>query len=87
MMLLFCIKDFVLLVKIASYGILSIISYCIFIIYVFATNMSSSDGYREYAKEHPITLFSWDIGSLAGVAALAFTVHVNSASVIRCNRV
>ena len=32
-----------------------------------------------------LNVFSWKVGNLAGTAALAFTVHVNSAPVLKCN--
>lgn len=32
-------------------------------------------------------MFSWDIGALAGTAALAFALHVNSAATLKSNKV
>jgi len=33
-----------------------------------------------------IALFSWDIGKLAGTAAMAFAVQINSAAATKCNK-
>ena len=31
-------------------------------------------------------LLSWNIGNLAGTASLAYTIHLNTAAVIKCNK-
>ena len=75
-------KDFVLLVKLAGFGILSIVGFSCFILYLFFTAVSKPN-FIESHKGMP--LFTWDLGKLAGTAALAFTNHVNSGPVIKCN--
>jgi len=71
------------LVKIASYGFLSIVGYMLFIFYLFFSNIFTKR-FKENSSD--ITWFSTDIGTLAGTAALAFTMHVNSAPVLKTGK-
>jgi hypothetical protein len=68
------------LVKIAGYGVFSIIGYYIFIQYAFFSNI----GNFKFADD--LALFTWDFGDLAGTASLAYTIHLNTTAVIKCNK-
>lgn len=68
------IEEITFLVKIASYGVSTIISFCIFIVSIFFYSMfyKGFDHFTSGIKD--ITLFSADVGELAGTAAMAFAV-------------
>lgn len=67
------------MVKIAGYGVFSIIGYYIFIQYAFFSNIP------KFNLSSSMSLFTWNFGSLAGTASLAYTIHLNTTAVIKCN--
>lgn len=77
------LKDLSLLIVIAGYGVWTIISFVVFILVLFFYSISL----EEFG--HNLTLFEWNLnlGKLAGTGAMAFAVHINSASAVKCNRV
>ena len=77
---LLLVKNQVLLVKIAGYGVFSIVGYYIFIQYAFFSNISN------FGYASSLELFTWDFGDLAGTASLAYTIHLNTTAVIKCNK-
>ena len=70
-----------LLVKFAELGVYSIYSFAIFIFYTFFSNLNDIK-----EKTEGMTYFSFDIGALAGTAALAFTIHTSYSPCIKCNK-
>jgi hypothetical protein len=59
-------------------GVWSVITYFIFVAYVFFDNI-------KHIHLSEIKLFSWNIGNLAGTAALAFTIHTVVAPIMKRN--
>jgi len=74
-------------VKIAGYGVWTIISFCVFIVCVFFYSLFYKGAAHFGSAVSDMTLFSWDMGGLAGTAAMAFAVHINSASALKCNKI
>jgi hypothetical protein len=74
------IKNLGLLVKMTAIGVWSVFVYFIFVGYAFIDNLVQG-------RVHPgeIKLISWDIGNLAGTAALAFTIHTVVAPIMKTN--
>jgi len=56
-----------LLVKLAGYGAVTIVAFCVFILYIFFKNIFS-DNFKDGHEE----LFNANIGPLAGTSAMAF---------------
>ena len=73
----------IVFIKISSYGSLTVIFFTIFIFYTFFDNISTPEFKAAIKKQN---MFSWDIGTLAGTAALAYAVHVNSATTLKSNK-
>lgn len=61
-------------------GVVSVFVYFIFIGYAFVDNISQGN-----VDVSTMKLVSWDIGNLAGTAALAFTIHTVVAPIMRTN--
>lgn len=76
------IKNLGLLVRMTAIGVWSVFVYFIFVGYAFVDNILQN-------QVHPneIKLFTWDIGNLAGTAALAFTIHTVVAPIMRTNEI
>jgi hypothetical protein len=74
------IKNLRLLVKMTAIGVVSVFVYFIFIGYAFVDNISQGN-----VDVSTMKLVSWDIGNLAGTAALAFTIHTVVAPIMRTN--
>lgn len=81
------IKELSFLVKIAGYGVWTIISFCVFIVYVFFNSMfiHGVDNWSHNVSN--IEIFTMNMGGLAGTGAMAFAVHINSASAAKCNKI
>ncbi|KRX10480.1 hypothetical protein PPERSA_08782 [Pseudocohnilembus persalinus] len=78
------LKNLSFLIVIAGYGVWTIISFVVFILIVFFDQLFSNKNFAHDVSD--ITLFSWDIGKLAGTGAMAFAVHINTASGVKCNK-
>lgn len=55
------LKDITKIIKFAHYGVVAIISYCIFIIYIFINNLSKLDEFKSDIK-----WFTWNFITPAG---------------------
>lgn len=78
------LKNLSFLIVIAGYGVWTIISFVAFIVVFFFYELIGNHDFFHNVSD--ITLFSWDIGKLAGTAAMAFAVHINTASGVKCNK-
>jgi amino acid permease len=76
------IKNLGLLVRMTAIGVWSVFIYFIFVGYAFVDNINQGQVHPSQLK-----LFSWDIGNLAGTAALAFTIHTVVAPIMRTNKI
>ena len=74
------IKNLSFVIKLASYGVISIVIYFGFILYEFWDSVSLGIDIDQ------VTWVSTDIGKLAGTSALAFTIHTVVATVIKSNK-
>lgn len=74
------IKNLSLLVKLTAIGVISVFVYFIFVGYAFVDNLIQGA-----VDVSTMKMFSWDIGNLAGTAALAFTIHTVVAPIMRTN--
>lgn len=63
-------------------GVWSVFIYFIFVGYAFTDNLVQGNIHPSELK-----LFSWDIGNLAGTAALAFTIHTVVAPIMKTNQI
>ena len=66
---LFFIKNIKTLVNLAHGGFLSLVSYAIFVIYIFIENIVNENVKRNWDS---IEFFTTDVASVAGLFALAF---------------
>ena len=73
------IKNLTILIRLTSFGILSVIVYVGFIFFEFFS-------IYETIKIDDIPLFKSDIGNLAGTCAIAFTVHTIINPIMKVNR-
>ena len=65
-------RDLSAILKMAKYGIIALLAYFAFIIYIFFENVTSQGFHDKFKKLH---YFSTDFGLIAGVFALAFFGH------------
>ncbi len=72
------IKNLSFLVKLTSIGVISVIAYWCFILYHFFPSISD-------INFQDVPLFSWNFGNLAGVCAVAFTIHTVVNPLIKAN--
>lgn len=72
------IKNLSFLVKLTSIGVISVIAYWCFILYHFFPSVSD-------INLQNVPLFSWNFGNLAGVCAVAFTIHTVVNPLIKAN--
>lgn len=72
------IKNLTFLIKLTSYGVLSVFIYIIFIFYAFGTSFP--------IDSDKIVWISGNIGSLAGTSAVAFTIHTVVATILKANK-
>eukprot|EP00919_Chromeraceae_sp_WS-2016_P078531 GHVR01186097.1.p1 GENE.GHVR01186097.1~~GHVR01186097.1.p1 ORF type:complete len:262 (+),score=-11.54 GHVR01186097.1:446-1231(+) len=79
LLMLTFIKRLDLLIKLSSYGIISVFAYITFIGFEFISKANNID----YDK---IKYLDKDFGNLAGTSAIAFTIHTVVASVMKVNR-
>lgn len=76
MFYLFCLKELTTIIKAARFGILAIIGYGIFIMYVFIKNIATGD-IPFSAKWDTLPMFKFDLKDLSGIAgnfALAYYI-------------
>ena len=72
--LMFCIKDLTVFIKCGVVGIIAIISYGIFLIYLFIDNLATGQ-IRKQSQEGNVKLFTDDFALVVGNLALAFFIH------------
>ncbi|CAK74835.1 unnamed protein product (macronuclear) [Paramecium tetraurelia] len=74
------LKDITKIIKFAHYGVVAIICYCIFIIYIFSANMININEFKG-----DITWFTWNFIQPAGQFAFGFMVHNSVGQLIKNN--
>ncbi len=79
---LLLIKNLGILVRLTAVGVLSVFTYFAFVAYAFIENIVNGR-----VNLGQLKYFSWDIGNLAGTAALAFTIHTVVAPIMKTNKV
>lgn len=73
------VRDFTLILKLTSLGVLAVVLYMFFIFYEFATSVLHVDWKN-------VPLFKRDVGNLAGTCAVAFTIHTMVNPIMKANR-
>lgn len=69
---LFCLKNLSFIIHLAQYGVIAIISYVVFVIYIFINNLATGNAQAHWSE---FKYFTSDIASIAGALALAFQIH------------
>jgi sodium-coupled neutral amino acid transporter 9 len=70
---IFCMKELTGIIKLAKFGVISVLLYGLFILYSFIDNLQSG---RVAAKwDSDLKYFSNDVAGVAGSFALAFFIH------------
>ena len=72
------LKNLKVLVLISAYGVYAIYAYLIFIVYIMIDNLTNG---TEVFQD--MTVFSFDIGNLAGASAMALNTHMWMGKVIK----
>jgi sodium-coupled neutral amino acid transporter 9 len=73
-------KDITQIIEIAKFGIIALVAYSLFVVYIFVVNISGASFNFDDVK-----LFSWNFGSPAGQFCLAFLVHNTMGQMMNCN--
>ncbi|KAL4443102.1 hypothetical protein ABPG74_002169 [Tetrahymena malaccensis] len=77
------LKKLGFMIKIAELGVYAIYSYVIFIFYTFISNLTSGTLQENISD---VKLWSFDVGTLASTASLAYQIHTNACPMVKCNK-
>ena len=78
--LLISVKNISMLIEMSKYGVISLGTYFLFVMYQFISAAA-----KDEIKMENVNWFSFDIGHLLGNSAVAFAVHVAVITFLRKN--
>lgn len=71
---MFCVRDLKVFIRFGVLGIIAIISYGLFLVYLFIDNLATGE-IAQQARAGHIKLFTDDFALVVGNLALAFFIH------------